>query len=236
MPIPNSWLHKKQYNSRCYGTAHGHVSLASRKHNTRRDVFCEVCAAITQRGGHFWNQEDRKRPPLVAVTKQRLGKAEETSSALQRQCDLWNAYVVPVRSHECKSITIADSNLSIVTKHVILCYDFLLSMQGEVLQELVTDSTNNSVRRRWPCRQYSLLTIAISMQILVFYLKQLTGRFTTAGAQSCSPDMAMCNLWLTKLHYGGFPPSTSVSLANSHSSNCSIFLLHHGPGVNSASN
>jgi hypothetical protein len=41
----------------------------------------------------------------------------------------------------------------------------------------------------------------------------------------------MWGLWWTKWHWGRFSPSTSVSLANSHSINCSTFHHHLSSGV-----
>jgi hypothetical protein len=38
----------------------------------------------------------------------------------------------------------------------------------------------------------------------------------------------MRDLWWVKWQWGRFPPSTSVSLANSHSTKCYIFIYHTG--------
>jgi hypothetical protein len=37
----------------------------------------------------------------------------------------------------------------------------------------------------------------------------------------------MWDLWWTKWHWGRFSPSTPVSPANYHSTDCSIFIDHH---------
>jgi hypothetical protein len=50
----------------------------------------------------------------------------------------------------------------------------------------------------------------------------------TAAAQGSSPGLVMWDLWWTKRRWGRFSPSTSVSLANLHSTNCSaIILIYH---------
>jgi hypothetical protein len=48
-------------------------------------------------------------------------------------------------------------------------------------------------------------------------------RFGTAAAW-----VVMWDLWWTKWHWGTFSSKTSVSPANSHSTNCSIFVYHPG--------
>jgi hypothetical protein len=40
----------------------------------------------------------------------------------------------------------------------------------------------------------------------------------------------MLDLWWTKWHWGRFSPSTSVSSANSHSTDCSTLIIYH-PGL-----
>jgi hypothetical protein len=44
-----------------------------------------------------------------------------------------------------------------------------------------------------------------------------------------SPDQVMWDLWFTKWHWVIFSPSTSVSPVNSHSTDCSTFIVYH-PG------
>jgi hypothetical protein len=41
----------------------------------------------------------------------------------------------------------------------------------------------------------------------------------------------MWDLWWTKWHWGMFSPSTSVSPANPHSTNCSITIIIYHPGL-----
>jgi hypothetical protein len=41
----------------------------------------------------------------------------------------------------------------------------------------------------------------------------------------------MWDLWWTKWHWGSFSPSTSVSPANSHSTDCSTFIIIYHPGL-----
>jgi hypothetical protein len=44
------------------------------------------------------------------------------------------------------------------------------------------------------------------------------------GGPSLNPGQVMWDLWWTKWHWGRFSPSISVSLTNSHSTNCSILV------------
>jgi hypothetical protein len=44
------------------------------------------------------------------------------------------------------------------------------------------------------------------------------------GNLGAIPGEVMWDLLLTKWHWGSFSPSTSVSTANSHSTNCSNFI------------
>jgi hypothetical protein len=46
-----------------------------------------------------------------------------------------------------------------------------------------------------------------------------------------SSDQVMWNLWSTKWHCGRFCPSTSVSPANSHSTDCSTLIIIYHPGL-----
>jgi hypothetical protein len=48
------------------------------------------------------------------------------------------------------------------------------------------------------------------------------------GGQCSSPGQVVWDLWRTKRHWGMFSPSTSVSLANSHSTDCSTFIFIRG--------
>jgi hypothetical protein len=51
---------------------------------------------------------------------------------------------------------------------------------------------------------------------------------STAAAWDSSPGLVMWDLWWTKWRQGRFSPSTSVSPANLHSTNCStIILIYH---------
>jgi hypothetical protein len=50
----------------------------------------------------------------------------------------------------------------------------------------------------------------------------------TAAARGSSLGLVMWDLWWTKWRWGRFSPSTSVSSANLHSTNCStITLIYH---------
>jgi hypothetical protein len=46
------------------------------------------------------------------------------------------------------------------------------------------------------------------------------------GGPGSSPRQFMWNLWWTKWHWDRFSPSTSVSLANSHSIVCSTLIIY----------
>jgi hypothetical protein len=41
----------------------------------------------------------------------------------------------------------------------------------------------------------------------------------------------MWDLWWTKWHWGRFSRSTSISSANSHSTDCSTFIIIYHPGL-----
>jgi hypothetical protein len=49
-----------------------------------------------------------------------------------------------------------------------------------------------------------------------------------SGGLGSIPVQVIWDLWWTKWHYGRFPPSTSVSPANYHSTKCSILIYHPG--------
>jgi hypothetical protein len=52
----------------------------------------------------------------------------------------------------------------------------------------------------------------------------------TAAARGSSPGLVMWDMWWTKCRWGRFSPSTSVSPANLHSTNCSTINLIHRLG------
>jgi hypothetical protein len=52
-------------------------------------------------------------------------------------------------------------------------------------------------------------------------------RLPTAGS---IPALVMWDLWWTKWHWGRFSPTTLVSPANSHSTDCSTLIIYH-PGL-----
>jgi hypothetical protein len=47
------------------------------------------------------------------------------------------------------------------------------------------------------------------------------------GGPGSSPGKFMLDFWWTKWHKGKFSPSTSVSLANYHSTDSSTFIMYH---------
>jgi hypothetical protein len=50
---------------------------------------------------------------------------------------------------------------------------------------------------------------------------------------SSSPGQVMWDLWWTKWHWGRFSQSTSVSPANSYSTDCSTLIIYHPEQVRS---
>jgi hypothetical protein len=50
------------------------------------------------------------------------------------------------------------------------------------------------------------------------------------GGLGSVPGQVMWDLWWTKWHWGTFSPSTSVSPASPHSTDCSIIIIYH-PGL-----
>jgi hypothetical protein len=53
----------------------------------------------------------------------------------------------------------------------------------------------------------------------------------TAAARGSRPGLVMWDLWWTKWRWCRFSPSTSVSPANLHSTNCSTITLIYHPGL-----
>jgi hypothetical protein len=51
------------------------------------------------------------------------------------------------------------------------------------------------------------------------------------GGPGSIPGLVKWDLWWTKWRWGGFSPSTSVSLANLHSTNCSTITLTYHLGL-----
>jgi hypothetical protein len=98
----------------------------------------------------------------------------------------------------------------------------------------------SSVYLHWSSRIYNTGTIKVSLNhtfpISLCYsihmghaIAQAISRWLpTAAARGSSPGLVMWDLWWTKWHWGRFPPRTSVSPANFHSTNCStITLINH---------
>jgi hypothetical protein len=46
-----------------------------------------------------------------------------------------------------------------------------------------------------------------------------------------NPGQITWDLWWTKWHWDRFSPSTTISLAKSHSTDCSTFIIIHHPGL-----
>jgi hypothetical protein len=61
--------------------------------------------------------------------------------------------------------------------------------------------------------------------------KAVTRRLSTTAARVQAQVRSCGDLWWTKWHWGRFSPSTSVSPANSHSTDCSTFVIIYHPGL-----
>jgi hypothetical protein len=57
---------------------------------------------------------------------------------------------------------------------------------------------------------------------------QAVSRWLPTEAAQVRVREGICGLWWTKRHWGRFPPSTSVSPANHHSTNFSIIIITRG--------
>jgi hypothetical protein len=71
--------------------------------------------------------------------------------------------------------------------------------------------------------------LSLGNQLVGRTIAQAVSRWLpTAAARSSRPGLVMWDLWWTKWRWGRFSPSTSLSLANLHSTNCStIILIYH---------
>jgi hypothetical protein len=77
-------------------------------------------------------------------------------------------------------------------------------------------------------RQVALYSVNINVRPCA--VKPLLGRAKAPAAPGSIPGQVMWDLWWTKWHCGRFSPSTSVSPANIHSTDCSIIIIYH-PGL-----
>jgi hypothetical protein len=63
-------------------------------------------------------------------------------------------------------------------------------------------------------------------------IAQAVGRRLPTAAARVRAQVRSCGIrGGTKWHWGGFPPSTSVSPANSHSTDCSTLIIVYHPGL-----
>jgi hypothetical protein len=77
--------------------------------------------------------------------------------------------------------------------------------------------------------QVSLVrALSVIVPAYILFLGKFTGKTPCAFSDISSPGQVMCNLWWTKLHWGRFSPSTSVSPANSHSTDSFTFIIIRG--------
>jgi hypothetical protein len=84
---------------------------------------------------------------------------------------------------------------------------------------------------------YKILTMPNFDVIICYILKISVGRATAQAVSRRLPNAAarvraqvMWDLWRTNWHWGKFSPSTSVSPANSHSTDCSTLIIYR-PGL-----
>jgi hypothetical protein len=77
----------------------------------------------------------------------------------------------------------------------------------------------------------------MNITLLQEYVTPNTGRAIAQAVSRWLPTAAarvrsqiMWDLWWTKWHWGRFSPSTLVSPANPHSTDCSIIIVYH-PGL-----
>jgi hypothetical protein len=70
------------------------------------------------------------------------------------------------------------------------------------------------------------------LNLFIVFLSSSRGRAISQTVSSQFPTAAarvgskfMWDLWWKKWHYGWFPPNTSVSPANSHSTDCSTLII-----------
>jgi hypothetical protein len=72
-------------------------------------------------------------------------------------------------------------------------------------------------------------TVNLLVRLIVQAIAQAVSHWLpTVAARGSNPGLVMWDLWWTKWHWGRFSPSTSVSPANLHSTNCStITLIYH---------
>jgi hypothetical protein len=54
-----------------------------------------------------------------------------------------------------------------------------------------------------------------------------TRRLPTLGGPGSSSGQVMWDLWWTKWHWGRCSPNTSISPANSHTTDCSTIIIYH---------
>jgi hypothetical protein len=79
---------------------------------------------------------------------------------------------------------------------------------------------------RW-IQSYYFFPDSYILIMIVPYLRRLLAGFPPRRPRSISGQV-MWDLWWTKWHWGRFSPSTSVSPANFHSTNCStVTLIYH---------
>jgi hypothetical protein len=72
-----------------------------------------------------------------------------------------------------------------------------------------------------------LVGTSFEQQFFLLLLEEHNINPSHRGGPGSSPGQVMWDLWWTKWHWGRFFPSTSVSLVNPHSTNCSTITIYH---------
>jgi hypothetical protein len=79
-------------------------------------------------------------------------------------------------------------------------------------------------------RNFCKNVISLPVELSAWQLKDRTYPSHRGGTAS-GPGQVMWDLWWTRWHWGKFSPSISVSLANSHSTDCSTLIIIYHPGL-----
>jgi hypothetical protein len=88
---------------------------------------------------------------------------------------------------------------------------------------------HNKIKHHLPCEMWcKKITFKLTGLIGRIIAQAVSCWLPTAAVWGSSPGLVMWDLWWTKWRWGWFSPSTSVSPANLHSTNCStITLIYH---------
>jgi hypothetical protein len=76
-------------------------------------------------------------------------------------------------------------------------------------------------------RPASVSLVSLVTSVAACHISDSLSPISHLGCPGSSPCHVIWDLWLTKWHWGRFSPNTSVSPANSHSTNCSTLIIYH---------